>query len=298
MWLILLLIFILICCAGIYGSAEDIIYYKEDKNSYAKFYHDYLISCEIIKLKPTSAELVYYSTNFFFNKGFDYNDEYAKKRGLIIPFVERTGVRYSDKPFSGASKIYLKRPIRMKDYPISSMELFPIYICRLTLMNMREGNQLSLFSNAEIKILKSKGYNIEVFGSAYNTRLCYFGSLYAEDEPLGRIGDAEEILTAILEGKTIRWRNKIVKTEKFIVSPPSGRTIIKKVIDYCLSILSAHRIKLILALPASNKDIGEVKSSPYCKKMIHKTVGYCVTSGRIADLSGAPWIDFHMRSTH
>lgn len=275
---------------------EEFVIYTQLTDTYTKFYHDYLISRAIVKTKPTKYEHVLYSLNFFFNGGFNYEDDYLQKKGLKLPIIDRIGITYTDKPLSNSKKITIIPPQRYKYYNIPIVDLFPIFIRQKTLMNLVSGNQFSLFSDEEISTLKNEGFNIEVFGSSYNTRLQYFGSLYTEDRPLGRLGTAEEILEKILAGDQLYWYDEAVRSDKFTLSPPSGRDLIEKTVKYCIEILQKHKVYLILAIPESNNHCEILHASEFCIKAIKKTKAYCFNEHKEIDLSKTPWIDFHMRS--
>jgi hypothetical protein len=87
-----------------------------------------------------------------------------------------------------------------------------------------EGNQWAMYDDL-IDYLKVNGYKIEVFGSPFNTRLEFFGSLYPEtDTPFGSLGNYDYILQQLIDKKPLYWRDTLVfsKTDvvKIQIGPP------------------------------------------------------------------------------
>ena len=119
------------------------------------------------------------------------------------------------------------------------------------------GNQWTMLTNERIENLKEAGHNMEVFGSPFNTRMRYFGSLYECDEPFGRVGNCWSILDIIEEGKALLWRNKIVipahkKAEQIhiLICPPSGTALNTAICEKVVSILNKRRAEIYLNIPA------------------------------------------------
>lgn len=113
------------------------------------------------------------------------------------------------------------------EYEISLIEKQRITCFNRVIGFLAPGNQWSLFSDADINELKKENFIIECFGSAFNSRLKYFGSLNEVDEPLGRLGTYSEILDNIINN-TLYYRNKKIPNNdlKITVDPPSTATIV------------------------------------------------------------------------
>ena len=126
-----------------------------------------------------------------------------------------------------------------------------------TLHSIAPGNQWTMINTEKINSLKTAGYKIEVFGSPFNTRLPYFGSLYKCDEPFGRIGTYEEILTAVELREDIKWRDTTVishtdKNIKLLIQPPSGKFILNDLCARALRMLNARSVEIYMGMPAYN----------------------------------------------
>ena len=123
---------------------------------------------------------------------------------------------------------------------------------------MTPGNQWTMVSDLEMNKLKNIGYMVEVFGSPFNTRLPYFGSIYKSDEPFGRIGTYQEIMNNLISLKPILWRNTVVfdsSKDKYInllIQPPSGDELLVNLCNLCCEIVSIRKVKLYIGVPGKN----------------------------------------------
>ena len=127
------------------------------------------------------------------------------------------------------------------------------------LTELSTGNQWTMLDDKQIDFFKSAGHNIEVFGSPFNTRLQYFGSLYESDEPFGRIGTYQEILDTVEAGQELKWRNNIVvpinekkiftPILKLIISPPSGTKLLLDLYARCIRILNIRSAEIYVGVP-------------------------------------------------
>ena len=290
MWLIILIL-ILLCCIAIRGASEHVIYYAPEPGY--NFFHEYLISEHLRRKCRDPHHMKMININFFIDGGKFKSNEFTDK--YAIDAIPTTSVRWKTTYFPGSKSMRITLPYRHRKYPIPLQDAFPAFIRMKTLMNLKNGNQASLFSNEHMNSLISEGFNLEVFGSSYNTRMRYFGSLYPEDEPYGRIGTAEEILQQILDRKQLRWRNEMIEAKKFTVSPPSGWELIKRVVKLCCSIIESQETYIILALPAKDFHCDILKEYKFCSHWESKTIGYFLDGSQI-NLSRTPWIDFHLKS--
>ncbi len=113
-----------------------------------------------------------------------------------------------------------------------------------------QGDQWTLITDIEAQNRIKNGFKIEVFGSPFNARLPYFGSLFDTDEPFGRIGDAFEILDQLDQCKNIKWRSETVfsfkDTVKITINPPSSYELQKQVFERLYNIAQKRKIECYL----------------------------------------------------
>lgn len=97
-----------------------------------------------------------------------------------------------------------------------------------------KGDQWTMIHDYQMEIYKKNGFKVEVFGSPFNTRLKYFGSIFLTDNVFGRIGTFEEIMDKLTRDGILMWRNEIIIDEtdiiKLVISPPSSRELIMLII--------------------------------------------------------------------
>jgi hypothetical protein len=168
------------------------------------------ISSEELKASLSYYESKNYS-NFDFNKfynifskiklqhetySFFFNEPPCSKNAIKIT-VKPLSNRY---PFAKITKIY-------------EIELNIKYAVLFDVLN--PGNQLTTFSDV---VVNSGLYDVEVFGSAFNTRLPNYGSMFPElEKKAGCIGTAETIFKDIIDKK--------LKVKGILVSPPSSAAL-------------------------------------------------------------------------
>ncbi len=115
---------------------------------------------------------------------------------------------------------------------------------------LMKGDQWTLINDIESEKRKNQGFKIEVFGSPFNARLPYFGSLFDTDEPFGRIGDAFEILEKLQKKEPLYWREELIfgseDNIKITINPPSSYEIQSKVFKYLYNITQTRKIECYL----------------------------------------------------
>jgi hypothetical protein len=121
---------------------------------------------------------------------------------------------------------------------------------------MAASNQWTLIK--DMKPYIKEGMQLEVFGSTFNTRCKYFGSITELDEPWGRVGNAFEIFEKLRENKPVEWRGIVVPTDIILVNPPSGIGLQYGVVEEILLILGNRHIKIYLHL--SNTTYTKIKN--------------------------------------
>ncbi len=173
------------------------------------------------------------------------------------------------------------------------------------------GDQWTLINDTESEKRKNQGFKIEVFGSPFNTRLPYFGSLFETDEPFGRIGDAFEILEKLQKKEPLYWREELVfgpeDTIKITVNPPSSFNLQIKAVELLYEIALNRKIECYLDLQSDlykkYKD-PKLQKDKYVEPLIKllKIVKYTIEERDIAyDLYNVnktkklakPWVCIH-----
>ncbi len=111
------------------------------------------------------------------------------------------------------------------------------------------GNQYSTFTE---DLIRGGLYDIEVFGSAFNSRLPRYGHIYTGqtpfernlEKPFGGLGSFDEVFEGIINGS--------IQTRGILVSPPSPKSLHARTIEYIrrLSVLKKG-INVCLAISMS-----------------------------------------------
>jgi hypothetical protein len=190
-------------------------------------------------------------------------------------------------------------PTKMIDKIMVSLKNAPIH----RFFNV--GNQLTTFSNALIDRFKDLD-GIEVFGSAYNTRLRRYGCMFPEVErAFGAIGKAEDIFKGILD-KTITFPGSKYGRGGLLISPPSARELHDLALSYTKRILEAIKrgelepIEIVLAISSTKKSIFDFyELNKIYTKQIEVTHGFyfkCMGKGKFELVSvklKENWIEYY-----
>lgn len=193
---------------------------------------------------------------------------------------------------------------RMASYDLTKEQLVNIQINNAKLLLLNEGNQWTLFSESTKRQLIKQGYYIEVFGSPFNSLLPYFGSIYPGDEPLGRIGTAQEIIGAFSRGEKVYWRGKEV-APNCIINFPSGEGLIKTLVPCIIEMLSAIPCKIIVCVSETSRQF--MKPLLNCQYLVKEV---CYTEAwsysqfqdharmipKKINLIKRPWMGIHLSS--
>lgn len=137
-------------------------------------------------------------------------------------------------------------------YPdVSELEIFRVNALYSSLKHISPGHQWTLYSDWEHSALRDEGFGIECFGSAFNSRFPYFGSLSVVDEPFGRLGTYAEILEKFANNEPIMYRGKVVECHKITVDPPSTKFLIFHSFELICEVLRKHAgpIEIIYNMP-------------------------------------------------
>ena len=173
------------------------------------FFANYGNELESANLKK---DLNYYESKNYSN--FDYDKFYS--------IFDKIKLRQDTYSFFFNEPPCSNNPIKIDIKPLSNRyphaKISKVYEIELnikyaSLFNVfNPGNQLTTFSD---NLIKNGLYDVEVFGSAFNTRLPYYGSMFPElEKTAGCIGTAETIFENII--------NKKLKVKGILVSPPSS----------------------------------------------------------------------------
>ena len=173
------------------------------------FFANYGNELESANLKK---DLNYYESKNYSN--FDYDKFYS--------IFDKIKLRQDTYSFFFNEPPCSNNPIKIDIKPLSNRyphaKISKVYEIELNIKYavlfdvLNPGNQLTTFSE---ELISSGLYDVEVFGSAFNTRLPYYGSMFPElEKTAGCIGTAETIFENII--------NKKLKVKGILVSPPSS----------------------------------------------------------------------------
>lgn len=189
-------------------------------------------------------------------------------------------------------------------YNVTSVDEFKVQMFYRVIVDLSPGDQWSLSDNEEIQQLIADGYTIECFGSSFNTRFKYFGSMSELDKPFGRIGTAFEILDAISKHEVITWNNEIVsdgKTPlKITVNPPSGTLTLYNTVESVIKVLESVSIDIRLHLP--NSFLVDIEKShlpdlrKFCKEEVMLNYAWDLNTGNKKNLNTRQWKLFVLKS--
>ena len=158
--------------------------------------------------KDLSYEESKNSDDFDFNKFYSIFDKIKLRQDTYSFFFNEPPC--SNNPIKIDIKPLSNRYPHAKISKVYEIELNIKYASLFNVFN--PGNQLTTFSD---NLIKNGLYDVEVFGSAFNTRLPYYGSMFPElEKTAGCIGTAETIFENII--------NKKLKVKGILVSPPSS----------------------------------------------------------------------------
>lgn len=309
-WLLLLII----CCISLFmvsGNQERIkVYVSESNLKPQNWFNDYLISEHISQdfhaKRINKTDLNRFTNVFFYNQTFDLSEseiQYLKSKNLKLPVISAKNITWQiKKPSKYIRSFDMCLPQRYKlykKYQIPYQDLFPVFIRNQTLCKLSNSNQLSLYTPKSIQDIKNSGFILEIFASAYNSRLEYFGSLFPEDEPLGRIGSAFEIFHDIITQKKLYWRDNLIWQHpdklKATVSLPSSDIIINNTINKISEIFDAGlHCYFIVEIPDSRQNYIDVLKQKFNARTEPKITGFDLTNNKSVDLSVVPWTKIHV----
>lgn len=174
--------------------------------------------------------------NFNYNKFFKIFD-YIKKENITYVFSTEI------KDCEANNRILIKiKETGNRPFKISKSYLNTLNIKYASVHSfLNPGNQLTTFTDELVFSKDKEGnplYNVEVFGSAFNTRLPFYGCMFPEIEAeAGGIGTAEQIFDSIIETGCLspkflpnltshfaegKMRGGGIKVSGLLVSPPSS----------------------------------------------------------------------------
>jgi hypothetical protein len=264
----------------------DIRYFFKKNNSEARFFENLTINYifsnygkEIITNEINESLKYQQSKNsagFNYNKFFKIFDE-RKLKKITYVFSTKVINCNADNKIVLTLKQTGNRPFKLPKSYLNILNVKYASIHRF----LNPGNQLTTFTDELVFSKDENGnplYNVEIFGSAFNTRLPYYGCMFPEIEAeAGGIGTAEQIFQSILEKGCLS--PDFLKIEKetevvgILVSPPSSvylhdvavwniRLILEKIAKGELK-----KINIVLAISLSKKQwVDKNKLEIYNKK--------------------------------
>jgi hypothetical protein len=186
-----------------------------------------------------------------------------------------------------------------RQYITSLQEIKNVYIFYREMERLSPGDQWTLISDKQMTELISEGYKIECFGSSYNTRMDYFGSISIYDEPWGRLGTYDFILKKLINSEPLYWRDKLVYGSnddiKIIASPPSGKKIQNTFINLVFELFEKRNTKInyFFSLSMIHENlIKKCDASKYKVKKIIENNAWNLQTGEHKDLSHRQWVSY------
>jgi len=191
----------------------------------------------------------------------------SKQYDKITAYISEKNINENDN-----SDIILKIKLRdftnreYHNYKSTDLEKICASLCYHNVLTyMIEGNQWAM-DEKRVKHLMENNYNIELFGSTFNTRLKYFGCLYKEvDEPFGGLGEYDYILDKLIKKEPLMWRDTVIYDKndiiKIQVNPPTVYILLRKLWDMIKELMSVRKAIIYLGYP--NYMIDEIKSYKY-----------------------------------
>lgn len=155
-------------------------------------------------------------------------------------------------------------------------------------------NQLSTHTD---DIFHTGEYDIETFGSAFNTRLPRYGHLYTGqtkferelEKPFGGIGSYDEILEGVISGN--------IKTKGILVGPPSSKNLHVRAIGYVRKISEMKlgiNVCLVISLTKLSL-MGGLEKLAVDKKIIKEAFLF-LANGKVKTVKlGYDWCNFYFK---
>jgi hypothetical protein len=165
------------------------------------------------------------------------------------------------------------RNLKMREnvgYICTDSEIVNVSICYHNVITyLTEGNQWAIDAPRMEKLINN-GFNVELFGSSFNTRMKYFGCLYVDvDKPFGGLGDYEYILKTLIDGKKLMWNDVVVYGEtdliKMQIGPPCVFKLCLHLWELIKELMEKRKCEIELGFP--NIIIDEIKQYKYCKNV-------------------------------
>ena len=156
------------------------------------------------------------------------------------------------------------------------------------------GNQISTHTD---EIFQTSEYDIEVFGSAFNTRLPKYGHMYTGnskferdlEKPFGGIGSFDEILDSVIQKK--------IETKGLLVGPPSSKNLHIRAIDYVRKISEMKLgINVCLVISLTKFEYMKGLEKLACDKKIIKEGFLFLANGHIKTVKlNSNWCNYYFK---
>ena len=197
---------------------------------------------------------------------------------------------------SNTATYTIKNNLTRKYNKLTIDQKFQINLYYESIYQFVGGNQYSLHQCSNYLNYLNQGFKIELFGSSLNTSLPYFGSLSSIDEPCGRLGTYEEILSILIAKKDLFWHDQLVFSKsdivKITINPPSHIKLHIHLINLLADLFATRKTIIILDLPEStvlNDSSYNDKLLPFEKSRKKTTRAFYLNTEKTLQM---PWILF------
>lgn len=162
-------------------------------------------------------------------------------------------------------------------YVCTDDEIINVNFCYHNVLKyMCEGNHWAMEQQI-MDVLIKDGYNIELFGSSFNTRLKYFGCLYPDvDGPFGGLGSYDTVLNTLINKEYLMWNNKELiygpdDIFKISVGPPSVFELVNNLWILIQKLFEVRKGYIYLGLPGTAPQVDIIKKYKYFKEFTNAT---------------------------
>ena len=202
----------------------------------------------------------------------------------IFDKVQHINAKYTGKPLVLPKNIKITKKTN-EDKKITLL----LYMQYDNLEYIGRGNQWTMRYKAEMKLLNAAGF-IEMFASPFNRTLSRYCSLFENDKNFGALGTYEYIFDMLLNNSKFE-DNKVIK---LCISPPSGYSIQKNIVDRVLKLLQSKSAIVTLGLSVSfsikGNLFGELKKSGFLRDFKFNDYCYDIRGDTFIKMTHRPWL--------
>lgn len=150
------------------------------------------------------------------------------------------------------------------------------------------GNQWTMRYRAEMEYLRERNY-IEMFASPFNRKLNRFCSMFDTVRAFGAIGTYEQTMAdLILETSE--------ETVNLCISPPSGYSIQKKLVEHVIKLLKLRRANISMGLSINEELFSILYASGFMLDFRFNDYCYDYTDGVYIEMTQRPWLAITLSS--